>query len=163
MLTGATAYGNISATEQITSSGGSVDTHGGGFSFNQNLGNGTGAANAQKVADKLITTNTSGTTIDLTAFAGGINNTNVNLSNVKWLMISNQDPASSNVCRITFNGSNGNTNILNGTHDLQGGAALIFLNPSDGGFTVDSTHKNITLTALAGTPPVRITAVGEGS
>lgn len=157
---------NMSAAESIANPAGNSDTHGSSFSGYWTLTDGTGAGAtpttgyAQKVADKVFTTSTTITNVDLTAIAGGLGGANVNVSKVKEFLIQNKDTVNS--VTITFNGTNGWTNIINGTVTL-GPGMFILVQAVQNGVVVDATHKIVGLTAVAGTPQVQVTAIGEGS
>jgi hypothetical protein len=159
-LSNATAQLLVSASEAVTNPGGGSDTHGTSFSKYYTLANGTGPGNAQKVGDRLFQATVGGVSVDLTAFAGGINGVNINFSLVKWIVLENQD--ATNAVTVAFNGTNGWTNLISGTITLQPGEVRIFID-SNVGKVVDGTHKVITFTSVAGTPNVQIRIAGEGA
>lgn len=150
----------MSASEGITNPAGGIDTHGDAINVQQNLSNGTGAGNAQKVGGLTAATSTGGTNYDLTAFAGGINAAAINFSKVKWAAFQNLD--ATNSITLTFTGSNGWTNGINGVYTLHPGEVLIIKDDTTGK-VVDSTHKVIAVAAVAGTPSIHMTLIGEGA
>lgn len=150
----------MSAAEAVPNPGGGVDSHGAGVSKLFQLFDGTGAGKAQKVGDRQIVTSTSITNIDLTAFAGGVGGAAINFTLIKWICFQNLDLV--NNVTLTFTGTNGNTNLINGTMVLKPGDALL-LEGQGAGYVVDATHKIVGLTAGALTPAVQMTVVGEGS
>jgi hypothetical protein len=156
----------MSAAEQVPNPAGQSDTHGASFSAYCTLVDGTGVgANsltgfAQKVGDKTYATSTSITNIDLTAMAGGLGGANINFTKVKWFLVQNKDAVNS--VTVSFNGTNGWTNKF-ATSFVLGPGEFILLPMTQNGSVVDATHKVIGLTALAGTPSVQVTVIGEGT
>jgi len=157
---------SMSAAESVPNPAGGSDTHGASYSNYWTLSDGTGPAlnatqgYAKKVGDKQFVTSTSITNIDLTAFAGGIGGAAINFSLVKQVLIRNLDPTNS--VTVTCNGTNGWTNYVSGTFTLAP-YDVRFVECQFAGIVVDATHKIIGLTAVAGTPTVQITIVGDGT
>jgi len=164
-LSNGTLQISMSAAESIANPAGGSDVHGSSFSGYWTLSDGTGVGTtttsgfAQKVADKVFATSGTILNIDLTAFAGGLGGAAINLSKIKEFLIQNKDAVNS--VTVTFNGTNGWSSKINGTVTL-GPGEFILLQMVQNGSVVDATHKIVGLTAVAGTPNVQVTAIGEG-
>lgn len=127
------------------------------------LTDGTGANAAQKVATQLITVNTSGTTIDLTAMTGGPGNAAVNFTKVKALVIENQSAVVINVGNAGSNPWTGICSSGTALINIQPGGVLFIWAPSVAGLAVSGGSKAILIAAASATALTKITAVGEGS
>lgn len=162
-LVGASVQLKMEASEQITGASGNVDSHNASFnpSFTQ-LTDGTGINKAQKVGRKVFTLSTGNLDIDLTAFAGGINDAPINFSLVKQIAIKNLDAA----INITYGGTAGAPanawiNLLNGTKILHPGEIRIDVDHLVG-IAVNGTNKLLRATAASGTPQMEVVVIGEG-
>jgi hypothetical protein len=151
--------------EAITNAAGNPDSHGAQFNTSLTMTDGNTAGNsgsntAHKVGDLLLGTTTNNANVDFTAFAGGINSVDINFTCLRKLAIQNLDPANS----VTMTGTNsgGATNVLTGTRVIGPMGTCLIVEPING-VTIGSTSKILGFAASAGTPNIRITAVGQGS
>lgn len=124
---------------------------------------GTGASQAQKVATVSgATIDSTGTSYDLTAMAGGINASTVNFGAVKLLVIEN----TGSVNLLVGNGTNPWTGLCSSgtaTLNVRPGGALIVCAPDATGLVTSGSDKVIKLATASSTTTVKIVVVGEGS
>ena len=167
-LISATAGASIIATETITdgaATGPETSQHNAGQSY----GVGTANGQAQHVVSNIITVNNTGTTLDLTAIAGG-DGSNRNFSSIVEFMLENLDPA--NGLLVSPGASNpwaglgvvANTTLENATlgPPATGGGRIQRGSPN-GGLAVTGASKTILLQAAVNTTQMRYTFLGRGT
>ena len=153
------------ATEQITTAGGNVNNQSAACDNTTpalaQLTDGSGSNKAQKVGFHVFTLSTTPTDVDLTAFAGSINDSNINFSSIKELIIQNLDPAISITLGNATSVTNLWTNLMGGTNVLGPQAPFIRVEHING-IPVTSNNKLLRLTAASGAPQAKVYLVGEG-
>lgn len=167
-LISATAGASIIATETITdgaATGPETAQHNAGQSY----GVGTANGQAQHVVTNIITVNTTGTTLDLTALAGG-DGSNRNFSSIVEFMIENLD--TTNGALVSGGASNPwaglgvtvNTPLEAATlgPPATAGGRIQRGSPNTG-LVVTGTSKTILLQSAAATASVRYTFLGRGT
>lgn len=163
-LTAANVQISLSASELIATVSGNNDAHGGSVNpVITQLTDGTGANKAQKVGRKVFALSVGNLDIDMTAFAGGINDAAINFSKIREICLRNLDAA----IVYTIGGTAGApanawTNYVNGTFTMNPGAIEPTIDHSLAAIVVAAGNKLLRCVAASGTPSLEIFAVGEG-
>jgi hypothetical protein len=126
--------------------------------------NGTGAGAAQHLWKNTFTVNTSGTTLDLTSLAGGLDGGTRDFTKVKSIKVTNND--GTNVVNVGNAASNPWTGLCSSgtaTLPVHPGGHLWNHAPDAAGLAVGGSNKNLLIAAAAATASVTVTIIGEGT